>query len=175
MRILLGFPLSFILAAGISACSADECADNKNSPPLAGFYTMDDGRLQEVSIDSISVFGVGAPGDSLILDTASSVSEEYLPFDICSESSTFVLSYDAPSLRENGKSPYDVITFNYRKRPEFVSHACGAVYVYEITDIVSTHHFIETVDCPDGEIGNADIQNIRIFFKNNIREEDGDR
>ena len=79
-----------LLAAG--GCSTNDCGDNQNSLPLAGFYTSQD-VPQAISIDSISIYGLHAPGDSLLLDSAVRVSEVYLPFRIDEPATTYVISY----------------------------------------------------------------------------------
>ena len=150
------------LSPAISSCSTSECYDNQNSLPLAGFYSSEE-RPQSISIDSISILGIGAPGDSILQDSVRSLSQVYLPFRIDEGSTTYEIRYlggEAGKLRIK-----DVITFNYDIIPWFVSTACGTIYDYKITSIETTHNFIDSVVCPLGEITNANIENLKIYFR----------
>lgn len=157
--ILLSAPVAGALLA---ACSSDECLENKNSLPLAGFYSSE-AVPQAISIDSISIYGVGAPGDSILHDSVRGLSETYLPFRIDQDSTVFVIRYLQEPFGSYGIE--DTITFRYDILPDFVSAACGAVYDYRMRQISTTHFLIDSVTCPDGTITNLNAQNLRIYFR----------
>ena len=159
--------MSIIVIAG---CSTSECYDNQNSLPLAGFYSSQE-KPASISLDSISILGVGAPGDSILQDSVRSLSQVYLPFRIDQNSTTYEIRYLAglPGLYRMK----DVITFNYEILPMFVSSACGTVYYYKMNSIETTHNFIDSVVCPTGEITNANVENIKIYFRVSTGEEGG--
>lgn len=165
-------PLFAIAAiAGVGACSSSECLDNKNSLPLAGFYSS---ALvpQAISIDSVTVEGVDVPGDSVLHDSVRSLSSTYLPFRIDQPSTTYRILYlggQAGKLRLS-----DEITFNYDIEPWFVSSACGTIYRYRIKNIDHTSMFIDSVTVPGGVITNTPGENIRIYFRVNLPEEGGE-
>lgn len=146
----------------LSGCSTSECYDNQNSLPLAGFYSSAE-IPKAISIDSLTILGVGAPGDSILQDSVRSLSQVYLPFRIDQESTTYEIKYLAgvPGILRMS----DFITFNYDIIPFFVSKACGTIYKYKITSIEWTDNFIDSVTCPAGEITNANIENLRIYFR----------
>lgn len=159
------------VVAGLSllaSCSSNECLENKNSLPLAGFYSSDS-VPQQISIDSISVFGIGAPGDSILHDSVRSLSQTYLPFRIDQGQTRYVIRYLGGMLGIYHIA--DTITFNYDIIPWFVSAACGAVYDYKITSIETTHNIIDSVTCPMGVIDNTDTENLKIYFRVNVSEE----
>ena len=164
-------PFLFVMfLIGLSGgCSTNECYDNQNSLPLAGFYSSTELPLP-ISLDSISVLGIGAPGDSILQDSVRSLSQVYLPFRIDQNSTTYEIRYLAGLPGEYHLS--DRITFNYDILPMFVSTACGAVYYYKITSIEHTNVFIDSVTCPTGEITNANLENLKIYFRVNIEEEE---
>lgn len=150
-----------LIAVGVS-CSNDECLDNKNSLPLAGFYSSDSVPKQ-VSLDQISIYGVGVPGDSVLHDSVKGLSQSYLPFRIDQNSTQYVIQYLTGLggiLRIR-----DTITFNYEIIPWFVSSACGTIYKYKMDTIETTHHFIDSVTCPGGTINNANIENLKVYFR----------
>ena len=157
-------PIFFLLLTigVVSGCSTSECYDNQNSLPLAGFYSSAP-VPQAISLDSISILGVGAPGDSILQDSVRSLSEVYLPFRIDQNSTTYEIRYlgGLPGIYRIS----DFITFNYDIIPMFVSSACGAVYYYKMTSIDYTTNFIDSVVCPTGEITNANIENLKIYFR----------
>lgn len=160
---LLGPSIFLSLLLGMFVgCSTSECYDNKNSLPLAGFYSSQE-TPQSISLDSISILGIGAPGDSILQDSVRSLSQVYLPFRIDQNSTTYAIYYLAglPGIYHM----YDEITFNYEIIPMFVSSACGAVYYYKMTSIEHTNNFIDSVVCPNGEITNANIENLKIYFR----------
>lgn len=157
-------PLMFLsLTLGIIAgCSTSECYDNKNSLPLAGFYSSEE-TPSSITLDSISIYGLGAPGDSILQDSVKGLKESYLPFRIDQESTTYVIQYLSGLLGIYHIA--DTITFNYKIIPMFVSAACGTVYYYKMDTIVTTHYVIDSVTCPLGEITNANIENLKIYFR----------
>jgi len=159
--------LEYILTASVAlllaACSGDECDQNANSLPLAGFYSAESGEA--VTLDSISVKAFGVPGDSLLLDSARSVSRTWLPFNLDAKNSSFIFTYHQKAF--SSKSLADTVTFSYESNPWFVSTACGAIYKFKVLKIKHTSHLIYAVDCtmPDSVIDNTAGENIHIYFK----------
>ena len=152
-----------------SGCASTECFDNKNSLPLAGFYSSTETPVA-ISLDSVSVLGIGAPGDSILQDSVRTLSEVYLPFRIDQNSTTYEIRYLAGLAGEYRMS--DEITFNYEIKPMFVSTACGAVYYYDITSIEHTSNFIDSVTCPGGVITNENIENLKIYFRVSLEDDE---
>ena len=167
MHRMTGIMAVIMLAIAVS-CSNSECYDNQNSLPLAGFYSSSE-TPKAITLDSLTILGVGAPGDSILQDSVRSLSQVYLPFRIDQESTTYEIKYLAgvPGMLRLS----DVITFNYEIFPMFVSTACGAVYYYKIKSIETTHNFIDSVTCPGGVITNANIENLKIYFRVDTGEE----
>ena len=163
LKKIMGPSLIICMIFGVTvSCSTSECYDNQNSLPLAGFYSSSEVPVS-ISLDSISILGVGAPGDSILQDSVRSLSEVYLPFRIDQDYTTYEIRYLA------GLAGYyrlhDFITFNYEIVPMFVSSACGTVYYYKMTSIEHTGNFIDSVTCPGGVITNANIENLKIYFR----------
>lgn len=151
-----------------ASCASNECLDNKNSLPLAGFYSSE-AIPQQITLDSISILGIGAPGDSVLHDSVRSLSQSYLPFRIDQGQTRYIIRYLSGLLGRYRVA--DTITFNYDIMPWFVSSACGAVYDYKIISIETTHNIIDSVTCPEGTIGNANKENLRIYFRVSTSEE----
>lgn len=169
IRKIIGPALFIGIVVGITtACTNTECYDNKNSLPLAGFYSSEK-IPASIALDSITILGVGVPGDSILQDSVRGLSQVYLPFRIDQNSTTYEIQYLAgvPGIFHLK----DYITFNYEIKPMFVSTACGAVYYYEITSIEHTDVFIDSVTCPSGVITNANMENLKIYFRVDAEEE----
>lgn len=163
--ILLGLSLCLIVAT--AACDNNGCEDNQSSLPLAGFYSSQ--TKTAVSIDSLTVYGIGAPGDSMIVETSSSITQVYLPFDIDASSSRFVIRYDRKELAAAHLA--DTITIAYKSRPYFHSKECGAMYVFDVEDYSSSTHLIDSVRIPAATIDNTNKENIRIYFRTEEADE----
>lgn len=165
-----GFAPAIIVGLVLAAsCANDECLENKNSLPLAGFYSSEEVPRQ-VALEMISVYGIGAPGDSVLHDSVSGLNQSYMPFRIDQESTSYVIKYEHGDLGLLGIA--DTITFNYDIMPWFVSSACGVVYNYKMRDISTTHYVIDSVTCPKGIIDNANAENLRIYFRVSTGGED---
>lgn len=152
----------------IGGCTTNECTDNQNSLPLAGFYSSQ-AVPQQISVDSISIYGLHVPGDSILLDSVVNVKEVYLPFRIDEPGTTFVISYHQQAISDSRLN--DTVTFHYRSEPYFVSIGCGAIYRYVMEGIDHTTHLIDSVTCPEGVITNAAVENLRIYFRVDESEE----
>ncbi|MDE6791515.1 MAG: hypothetical protein K2J48_00300 [Muribaculaceae bacterium] len=166
-------PSALFLLLGITAgCSNSECLDNKNSLPLAGFYSSAE-KPQAISIDSLTIEGIDVPGDSILHDSVRSLSSTYLPFRIDKPQTSYRIRYLGGTAGKLGIA--DNITFNYEIQPWFVSSACGAIYKYHITSIRHTSNFIDSVVVPGDIITNTPGENIRIYFRVNVAEEGGEQ
>lgn len=148
----------------VSGCVNDECFENKNSLPLAGFYSSDE-KPKAITLGYISIYGIGSPGDSILHDSIAGLSQSYLPFRIDEGNTRYVIRYFSGI--PEGVNVADTITFNYEIIPWFVSSACGAVYNYDMTSITTTHHIIDSVTCPQGVIDNKNAENLKIYFRVN--------
>lgn len=164
-------PLALVILIAIiinGGCNNSECYDNQNSLPLAGFYSSEV-NPKAISIDSVTILGVGAPGDSILQDSVRSLSKVYLPFRIDQEETTFQIRYLGGIAGAYRIS--DFITFRYDIIPKFVSTACGTVYYYKINSIEHTDNLIDSVVCPGGEITNVAQENLKIYFKVAVENE----
>lgn len=162
----MGKILKFIvIAIGLSAltysCNSSGCIENQSSIPLAGFYANT--TLQKIAVDSISIGGVGAPNDSMIIENGQGVSQVYLPFRSSKTTTGFFIRYEQETFRNDAFN--DTITFEYKSIPYFVSEECGAMYYYSISGFKYTRHLIDSISIIDTLITNTDIERIKIFFR----------
>lgn len=156
-----------ILAAGVLCfygCASDECLDNKSSLPLAGFYSSEL-KPKAIALDSLRIYAIGAPGDSVLHDNTRSLSSTWLPLRISRPTDTvrYVFEYLQQNLAAHHIA--DTVALRYSLRPVFVSAACGAMYFFSINSISSTRFLIDSVTCPQGMITNSPVENIKIYFR----------
>lgn len=160
-------PILTILAAIAAACNSTGCLDNGSAIPLAGFYSSATGGA--VSVDSLEIYGVGAPADSAVLTPASHASQVYLPMRADKKLTQWVIAcrtrvLDTPAL-------YDTLSLAYEAIPYFASEECGAMYCYRVSEITCTGHLIDSVQLTNSLITNVDIESIKIYFRTATQEE----
>ena len=143
------------LTLGMSACSDDSCYDNGSSLPLA---TLHVGETQQ-AIPGLSVMGIGVPGDSLLVDS-SSVSEVYIPL----RASVGTTSYALWRWINNETLLRDTITIEYEPIEYFHSIECGAMYNFDIKNVNTTHHGIDSVVWLTPHVTNSRTPALRIYF-----------
>lgn len=154
--------LTFVVAS----CNTSGCLDNGSAIPLAGFYSS--ATAQSITIDSIAIVGLHAPGDSAIVRAGAKNSSVYLPMNPTSTSTSWVISYKQQSL--NYPELNDTVTFNYEALPYFASEECGAMYYYDVATVDYTCHLIDSVCMTSQLITNADIETIKIYFRTSTAE-----
>lgn len=159
--IFIAFSFSCIIS-----CGSDGCEDNKSSLPLAGFYSSQ--TKSAISIDSLTVYAIGMPGDTTIIDTAT-VAQVQMPFNLSDTITRFVFRYEQKDIAAFGVT--DTVTIAYKSTPFFHSSECGAFYIYDISEYSTSHNLIDSVRIPQTRIDNANRENIRIFFRTQEADE----
>ncbi|MBO4721687.1 MAG: hypothetical protein J5629_02010 [Muribaculaceae bacterium] len=157
-RILQHITLAILVTASLTviatSCNNDNCIGNGSAIPLAGFYNGD----KQITINSLTVYGIGAPNDSVIINKTSAKSV-YLPLRLSTNSCKYVFNYNTEDM------PNDTLTLGYDAIPYFQSHECGAMYKFKITSLEHTTHAIDSVLIPEPMITNADVVSIKIYVR----------
>ncbi|MCM1452780.1 MAG: DUF6452 family protein, partial [Clostridium sp.] len=161
LRCLADAALGCACALAFHGCNTNGCLENRNSVPLAGFYSDATHRL--ITVDSLQITGEGMPEDDPLLDAGSRVNQVYLPMRSTHQSTTWVFSYkqkelDFPELN-------DTLSFDYESTPYFAGNECGVVYYYDITHMEYTTHLIDSVAIIDSLVTNTDLERIQIYFR----------
>ena len=152
------------------SCNTNGCLDNQSSIPLAGFYSSS--SKSAVAFDSLSIYGVGVPGDTMMLESGTSASTVYLPFDMENDVTRYVVHYDWEALSDELYN--DTLTFCYSRVPYFVSIDCGAMYYFDITSYGCTTHLIDSIVVNTDRITNIDTETIEIYFRVSDDDDDDD-
>lgn len=162
------FGLIPILAAILHSCNDAGCMDNRSSIPFAQFYNKGDLRAT-ISIDSITIYGIDQKNDSLIVDSARSLSSVSLPFRNNDSITQFVLQYNYAWNRDRKSN--DTLTFAYRPYVFFASIDCGVMFNYTLTEHQYTRHILDSVVVVTPEITNQNTENIKLVFPIQENEE----
>lgn len=147
--------LMLALSIGYSSCSDESCHENGSSLPLAAFFM---GNSQQ-TISGLTVMGIGVPGDSLLLDSASA-SQIYLPLQATTNSTSFLLR------QWMARDSYvdDTLTFDYKPIEFFHSMECGAMFNFDINSVTCTHHAVDSVVLLTNLITNSPTVALRIYL-----------
>lgn len=147
----------------LTGCNTAGCTDNHSALPMMGFYNM--ATQSPVILDSLELGGVGAPDDSLLIKSGSSVQWLYFPLRFDSEQTSFRFHYDYKEQGLDNPALDDILTIRYTSEPYFASEECGAFYVYRVTGISYTKHLIDSVAVVDSVINNIDMERFKVFFR----------
>lgn len=153
-RLFLYISSLLLLLFFTMACSSDGCTDNSSAIPKAVFYQNN----TQATFKALTVKGIDAPGDSLLVDSAATT-QVYLPLRINSSTVKWVLNYHTTGI-EN-----DTLTLNYEAIPQFVSRDCGAMFFFHITTCSYTGHFIDHIVITDSLITNIDRTYLQIHMQ----------
>ena len=140
---------------GAAACTDGACYDNGSALPLVRFYAS--GTTTQVSVDGLTICGIDAPGDSLLVDSTAT-SEVYLPLRATTNTCQWVFIY--PGIAGEA----DTLTLNSRPIAYFAGAECGAMYNFELTSVSVTDNVIDSVQVVKPLIDNGTDVALRLFF-----------
>ncbi len=153
--------IAILAALTWQGCNTSGCTENMSSLPLAGFYAYD--SKQPVTLDSLAIHGIGAPGDSALLAMGEDASLIYLPLRSDMAMTQYCIAYGWIPFNEPAFN--DTITMVYTSTPYFASEECGAAYRYRLHQIDYTHHLLDSVGVSDSLITNIDRERLQLYFK----------
>ena len=106
----------------------------------------------------------------MLLESQKKYTDVYLPMRSESDNASLFIAYrqkalDYPELN-------DTITFGYSSIPYFASEECGAMMRYRLRSVTYTRHLLDSVSVvpADSVITNADVENLRLYFKTSSAE-----
>lgn len=137
-----------------------ECLDLKNSIPRAGFYDYDATTETALTLPSVTIYGIGAPGDSALLRNTSA-KLVYLPLRLNVNECRYVIHYSYGGYNDDASN--DTVSLAYTPLPQFVSHECGALYFFKLDEVTHTNHLLRNVTHSD-TVKNIDVEYLQFFF-----------
>lgn len=144
----------------IVACD-NGCFENRTSIPKATLYASNVPN-KTISIDSISVYGVGQKSGAMIVNCARRVTTFSLPFRNDADTTQYVIRYDMSALVQYGVC--DTLTFIYTRYPHFISADCGVTFNYHIDDFRYTTHMLDSAALVVDEVTNVDEETLRLYY-----------
>lgn len=160
MKALQIIALTVIAAILATSCNTSGCTEGRSAVPQGRFYNSADGR--QISLDSVWIHGVGAPGDSVIAGPRD-VSDFNMPLMPDDSITRWCITYnivDADSVHLT-----DTLTVRYRPQIWFASEACGVMYRFDIKSVECTHTFVDSVKVPSPEVTNISAINIALYMR----------
>lgn len=158
--------VSYILCAvaasmAAASCNTNGCIDNQSAVPRCGFYSSQSKKA--VSLDSITVYAVGVPGDSMLVECGRGLTQLYMPLDMSCDSTRYVLHYDAELVRDERLN--DTLTLRYERVPYFVSGECGAMYHFDVKGYTFTTNLMDSVVVTATRFTNVDTETIQFYMR----------
>ena len=159
---ILPLALGIVVAAAmLHSCAGDGCTSGTASTPQVGFYSSS--TLKAIAVDSLTVYGIGAPGDSLLVNCGRNLSSLELPLRTSVGNVQFVLHYDQKAISDERYN--DTITLAYDAMPWFESDECGVFYVFDITSHHCTDHLIDSIAVPNPHVNNLGVETVKLYFR----------
>lgn len=151
-KINLSLAIFLSLLFLLSCESSDICTENIDAPVRFGFYDSDNND-EVVTIDSLSIFGIGHE-DSLIYNNSKNVSRVELPLRIANDTTTFVFIFPEKT---------DTIEVIYDRKVTLISVGCGFTTFYNLNKINHTENEIISIITEEKEVINNLNEHIKIF------------
>ncbi len=149
-----------MLGWAVASCGGDGCNSKTTSIPTARLFSMSTKKM--ILVDSLTVYGIGAPGDSMILHNAYRVSDIPMPFRYTAVSTQFVIHYEQKAISH--PSFNDTLTFKYELVPIFDSSECGVIYAFDIVDYKCTKHLIDSISVPNKRVTNVSTVSVMLYM-----------
>lgn len=156
---LLRIISALFTAAALTGCNSGGCLDNQSALPLA--EVLDSTTGAALTMRGVEIWGVGSPGDSLLLGADEALSKVYLPMRSTAESVSWCFHYASPF---DSPAMNDTVTFAYSSEPFFASDECGAFFQYRINTCRYTTHLMDSVVVADSLITNVELTRIKIYY-----------
>ena len=143
----------FFLAVYPACEGGGICTESTLSVVNAGFYGWDGEQEVDVFVNNFTLYGSGR--DSLLYDSANSVTSFSFPMDMNALSSTMILRAD---------SLVDTLIINYAVVPVLVSYECGFTNTFEMSGLSYTRHLIDSVSLIKNIADLENEENLKIFL-----------
>ncbi len=143
----------------ISCTTDDECRKEKDVNIQFDFFTKIVNATTKVStntainIDSIWVKGLDR--DSFIYKNKKNVKTILLPLKKFEKQTDFIIRFN--------NNTDTVSVFHENNENYYLSLACGCIVTHSIKEVVSTNHFIKTIEIINTEINTTNATNLQIF------------
>ena len=129
------------------------CTQSVLSVVNARFQGWDGEQEVDIFVNNFTLYGLGR--DSLLYDSANSVTTFSFSMDMNALSSTMILQADSLA---------DTLIINYTVVPVLVSYECGFTNTFEMNGLSYTRHFIDSVSLLKNIADLENEENLKIFL-----------
>ncbi|MFO7977102.1 MAG: DUF6452 family protein [Bacteroidales bacterium] len=145
-----------VVGAGLlPSCQQDElCEDATQNPVGVRFYSRAEGNSSPATLDSLTVYGVGLPDDSIYANQQQVQALELL-LDSSKDSTGFVLVFPQAT---------DTIWLNYQRHSTMISVECGFMAEYTLLSARFTDNLIDTLAINNSQVTNIADEHLQIFI-----------
>ena len=137
-------------------CNSKGCYESMNVRLKANFYLADTSAMVAVSVDSISVWGVGVDSALYKNSTAGSLK---LILNPTSDTTQYVVR-----AIQNGHAFYDTITFIHSNQLKFESLECGSMVFSNLKSCSVKGVLFKSASITDSLVQNIDTEHVRLYL-----------
>jgi len=156
----LFFVIIVTLAQFLFSCTTDdECRTDKTVEVDIAFkqksLNATTGVYSIVSLSIDSLWVQGLDNDSLIYNNKKSVTSISLPLKKFSQQTDYIFRFNDVT---------DTLTVLYTTNENYyLSLECGCIAIHNISEVVSTQHFIDSISIINPDVNNTTTTHIQIF------------
>jgi hypothetical protein len=140
----------------LSACNSKGCYEDVSVRVYCDLYSVSDGDTATASIDSTTVWGVGA--DSLLYEdeTLSALELELNPN---ATQTQFVIS-----TIQNGDTYIDTLTLGHTNKPWFQSMECGCMVFSTLNSVEIQGTIFQSAIIKNANVTNLESEHVGLYF-----------
>lgn len=152
--------LTLCAASGLLSCNTSGCTDLRSATPRADFYSAFTDK--ELTVDSLTITGIGAHGDSALIIPGEKTQSVFLPMRAGKNTVSWKIEYAWKAYADENIA--DTLTIDYDRIEWFAGEECGAMFKYHIRNIDYTRNLIDSIAIPDSVVINVDRPTYEIYF-----------
>jgi len=144
----------FVVIVLFTACTSnDECRVEKTVSLKMNIYKKASPTDSPLIIDSLWINGLSK--DSFLYKNSKSINSISVPLNISKVQSDFVIQFNTKK---------DTLSVFYTNNDAyFISFPCGCIVTHTIDEVISTHHFIDSIRIVQRDVINVNAEHIKIF------------
>ncbi len=145
----------------LTGCNTSGCTELRSAVPRADFY--DAATQKAITLDSLSISGIGAPNNAELYGPSDRITSVYLPMPALKDRVQWRIAYMQHALAIMDVA--DTITLDFERTPWFAGSECGAMYKYRINSLSYTTNVIDSVALTDSLVINVETATLAVYFR----------
>ena len=133
--------------------STEECREDLTVSLKAGLYNHSDSKETALTVDSVWLNGLEK--DSFLYKNSKKLTAVNFVLDAGRTQSDFVIQFN--DIKDT------ISVFYTNNNGYFISLACGCISAHTIDEVITTHHYIDSVRIVQREVINVNAEHIKIF------------